>query len=280
MSREDLSALPVKGFGPGAELWLDADFRQAWSGQDAFAAARAVAGEVFRELEQRQTLAFVIAGKRYFIKRHQGARLGEILKNLLSLRLPVVSARNEFVALRAMQAAGLRVPQPAAYGRRGWLPAQLESFLVTLDVGPHESLEDHCRHWQQQSPAFGHKRALLCEVAAIARTMHAAGICHRDFYLCHFLRRASDGRLVVIDLHRALVKRRLAQRWIIKDLGGLWFSAMQAGLTQRDLWRFMQAYRQQSLRQILRDESGFWRAVQERALRLWRKHAPPQQGQG
>lgn len=254
------------------ELWLDAVFAQAWQGQDAFAAARAIGGEVFRELEQRQTLAFMLGGQRYFIKRHRGARPGELLKNLLTLRLPVVSAHNEYAALRAMEALGLQVPRPAAYGRRGVLPARLESFLVTHDVGPHESLEDHCRHWRSQPPGFGHKQALLQQLARIARCMHGAGICHRDFYLCHFLRRQSDGELVVIDLHRALVKRSLARRWIIKDLAGLWFSAMDAGLTRRDLWRFVAAYRQAGLRDILRTEAAFWQAVQQRALKLYRKH--------
>lgn len=254
------------------ELWLDAVFTAAWQGQDAFAAARSLEGDVFRALEQRQTLAFTQNAQRYFIKRHQGVRLREIVKNLLSLRLPVVSARNEFSALRAMQALGLQVPQPAAYGRRGWLPAQLESFLVTHDVGAHESLEDHCRDWAVQAPQFAHKLALLRQVADIARRMHGAGICHRDFYLCHFLRRHSDGALVVIDLHRALVKSRLGERWIIKDLAGLWFSAMDAGLTQRDLLRFMRAYRNESLRTILGKELPFWRAVQQRALRLYHRH--------
>lgn len=254
------------------ELWLDAAFTQAWQGQDAFAAARAIGGDVFRALEQRETLAFTLGGQRYFIKRHQGARFGEIVKNLLSLRLPVVSARNEFVALCALQALGLQAPQPAAYGRRGWLPVQLESFLVTHDVGPHESLEDHCRDWATNAPQFAHKQALLLQVADIARRMHGAGICHRDFYLCHFLRRRSDAELVVIDLHRALVKSRLGTRWIIKDLAGLWFSAMDAGLTQRDLLRFVRAYRQDSLRQILCSETPFWRAVLQRALKLYRGH--------
>lgn len=271
-----LRAQPVAGHsGLTGELWLDAVFATAWQGLDAFAAASAIEGETFRALEQRQTLAFTLQGRRYFIKRHRGARLGEIGKNLLALRLPVVSARNEYRALRAMQAAGLAVPEPAAYGRRGWLPAQLESFLVTHDVGPHESLEDHCRHWQARPPAFAHKQQLLLQVADVARRMHGAGICHRDFYLCHFLRRAHDGELVLIDLHRALVKRRLRQRWIIKDLAGLWFSAMAAGLTQRDLWRFLCRYRQLPLRQILAQEAGFWRAVQRRALRLWQRHGVP-----
>jgi len=254
------------------ELYLREDLQELWQGQDAFAAARAVSGTVFRKLEQRQTLAFSHANRCYFIKRHRGVTWKEILKNLMQLRLPVVSARNEFNAIRQLQQLGIKVPGVAAYGRRGWLPAALESFLVTDDVGEHVSLEDHCRHWAQHRPTFSHKRELLLQAADIARTMHTAGICHRDFYLCHLLLTGDGEPLTVIDLHRALIKQDLHERWRIKDLAGLYFSAMDAGLTQRDLLRFMLRYSQRSLRTLLADEQAFWQAVQQRAQRSYRKH--------
>jgi heptose I phosphotransferase len=253
------------------ELWLREDFAALWEGQDPFAAAFAVEGETFRALEQRQTLAFMANGKRYFIKRHRGATLGEILKNLLSLRMPVVSARNEYRAIRKLQELGLRAPVIAAYGRRGLLPGSLESFLVTEDVGPHATLEDHCRPWQARTPAFAAKRALIEELADISHTLHTHGVCHRDYYLCHFLRTADDAPLTVIDLHRALVKARLDARWIIKDLAGLWFSAMDCGLTRHDLFRFMRSYRRCSLRETLLRDKELWEAVRQRAERLYRK---------
>jgi heptose I phosphotransferase len=254
-----------------AELWLREDFAQLWRGQDPFATAFALEGETFRALEQRQTLAFIANGKRYFIKRHRGATWGEILKNLLSLRLPVVSARNEYRAIRKLQELGLRAPAIAAFGSRGLLPGSLESFLITEDVGPHETLEDHCRPWSQQPPAFTAKRAMIEELADISHRLHTNGVCHRDYYLCHFLRTAADAPLTVIDLHRALVKRRLDQRWIIKDLAGLYFSAMDAGLTRRDLFRFMRSYRRCALRDTMMQERSFWEAIQGRAVRLYRK---------
>lgn len=257
----------------GQELSLRADFQQLWQGQDPFAAAAALDGEVFRALEQRQTLAFNAGQQRFFIKRHHGARWTEIFKNLLQLRLPVVSAKNEFRAITKLQQLGIRVPVIAAYGRKGVLPANIESFLVTEDVGPHESLEDHCRHWRTQPPAFAHKLALLLQIADISRTMHTAGVCHRDFYICHLLFTGADQPLTVIDLHRALVKHKLEQRWLIKDIAGLYFSAMDAGLTRRDLYRFMRRYSNEgSLRATLATHGAFWRAVEQRALRLYRKH--------
>ncbi len=257
----------------GRELSLRADFQQLWQGQDPFAAAAALEGEVFRALEQRQTLAFNAGARRFFIKRHHGARWGEIFKNLLQLRLPVISAKNEFRAITRLQELGIKVPVIAAYGRKGLLPANVESFLVTEDVGPHESLEDHCRNWRTQPPAFTHKRALLLQIADISRTIHSAGVCHRDFYICHLLFTGPDQPLTVIDLHRALIKKNLKQRWVIKDVAGLYFSAMDAGLTRRDLYRFMKRYdNQNTLRKTLATNAPFWRAVEQRALRLYEKH--------
>lgn len=253
------------------ELWLREDMEQLWRGQDPFQAAFALEGETYRVLEQRQTLAFTVNGKRYFIKRHRGATWGEVFKNLLTLRLPVVSARNEYHAIRRLQELGLRAPVIAAYGRRGATPGTLESFLVTEDVGPNVTLEDYCAQWRMQPPAFGDKRALVEELAHISRTLHHNGICHRDYYLCHFLRTAPNAPLTLIDLHRALVRRKLARRWIVKDLAGLYFSALDCGLTQRDLYRFMRAYRQATLRATLGGDRDLWEAVRERALRLYRK---------
>lgn len=254
------------------QVWLNPVFTRLWQGHDVFAAASNIKGEVFRQLEQRQTQAFVVAGGRYFIKRHQGVAVAEIIKNLLALRLPVVSARNEYHAIAALQQAGVNTPVVAAYGRRGLLPSQLESFLVTEDVGPHQSLEDWCRPWATQPPAFDAKRALVLQLADISRRMHGAGICHRDYYLCHFLKLEHSDELVVIDLHRALVKSRLGQRWIIKDLAGLYFSALDAGLTSRDLLRFIAHYRQRPWREVLQTEGQFWRKVKRRAERLYAKH--------
>jgi heptose I phosphotransferase len=102
---------------------------------------------------------------------------------------------------------------------------------------------------------------------------------HRDFYLCHFRLDLSQGRpgvanretlnLYLMDLHRVQIRRRTPTRWIIKDLGSLYFSAMDIGLTRRDLVRFIQAYRQRPLRAVLAAESLFWRRVGKRAVRLY-----------
>lgn len=255
------------------DLYLRDDLAALVGDRDPFAFFAGLEGEVFRALESRRTFAVTLGGGRYFVKVHRGTGLGEILKNLFQLRLPVTSARNEWRALNRLQELGIQVPVVAAYGKRGLLPQSTESFIVTEDVGTQLNLEDLTRDWPRQPPRFADKLALIREVAGISRRMHGNGICHRDFYICHFLVQGDDGKqLTLIDLHRALVKNNLGRRWIIKDVGSLYFSAMAIGLTRRDLLRFIRAYSGSGLRTEFEKNHRFWRQVKARADNLKKRH--------
>lgn len=256
------------------ELVLDRPFQKAWERRDPFEEVKRLEGEVFRAQQSRLTLRFDFAGRSWFLKRHGAVSWKEIAKNLAVLKLPVVSARNEWRALARLRELGIDTLTPAAYGRRGLLPSAFESFLITGDLGRLHSLEDICAAWPHQTPAPAHKRRLLARVAGIARRMHQGGVCHRDFYICHFLQDDENPeRLYLIDLHRALIRKRLRRRWIVKDIGGLYFSAMDIGLTARDLLRFMKHYSGKDLRTLMREEEEFWRDVRERAIALKMKHS-------
>src|SRR5690606_13224983 len=100
---------------------------------------------------------------------------------------PVTGARNEYEAIRALERLGIDTLAVAGYGLRGANPAHQLSFLVTDELTAIESLEDYCRRWPQQAPPPLLKWRLLARVADISRTLHGAGINHRDYYLCHFL---------------------------------------------------------------------------------------------
>ena len=73
-------------------------------------------------------------------------------------------------------------------------------------------------------------------------------------------------------MHRALVKVRLGRRWIIKDIAGLYFSAMDIGLGKKDLLRFIGMYTGKPLRDALEEDAGFWQKVKQRALKMKQKH--------
>lgn len=269
---------------PGNSVFLAEPFRSLWQGRDPFAAVEALQGEVFRELEGRRTLRTEVGGAAYFVKIHRGVGWREIVKNLLSLRLPVLGARNEWRAIARLQEVGVATMHAVAFGERGGNPARRHSFIITEALTPTISLEDYCRDWPASPPPPALKRALIARVAEMARRMHEGGMNHRDFYLCHFLLHTAPAptadalRLSLIDLHRSQVRPRTPRRWRDKDLAGLYFSALDIGLTQRDLLRFLRTYFPMPLRDTLRREAALLRRLARRAAalraRYLRKYAP------
>lgn len=255
-------------------LFIDEPFRSQWFGEDPFIAVEKLRGQIFRELAGRRTLRTNVAGSNYFVKIHRGVGWPEIVKNLLSLRLPVLGAGNEWRAIRRLTALGVSTMHAVAYGKRGRNPARQHSFIITEALEPTVSLEEFCRDWVTAPPAPVFKRALIIRVAEMARRMHEGGVNHRDFYLCHFLLHldAPPGpeafKLSLIDLHRAQIRHRTPRRWRDKDLAGLYFSALDIGLTRRDVLRFMRKYFNLPLRTILRNEARLLRYLDKEATRL------------
>jgi len=268
-------------------LVLKEPFHSLWQGCDAFEAVDALHGEIFRELEGRRTLRTVVEGRAYFVKIHHGIGWREIWKNLLSGRLPVLGAANEWKAIARLEQLGVATLRVAAYGERGRNPARRHSFIVTDELVPTISLEDYCRNWLQQPPQPALKRALIRQVAGIARHMHEGGMNHRDFYLCHFLLHLDPApsstalRVSLIDLHRSQVREHTPRRWRDKDLAALYFSALDIGLTRRDLLRFVREYFPGPLRTTLEAERVVLDRLGAEARRLerryLRKYAPRQQ---
>lgn len=258
--------------------FLDEPFRSLWRGQDPFVAVEALRGEVFRELEARRTLRTEVDGQGYFVKIHRGVGWGEILKNLLSLRLPVLGASNEWRAIARLTELGVATMQAVAWGVRGRNPARQHSFIITRELAPTISLEDLGRDWAQRPPEPAFKRALIARVADMARRMHAGGVNHRDFYICHFLLHldpaptTDDFRLSLIDLHRAQLRDTTPRRWRDKDLAALHFSALDIGLTARDRLRFLRAYFDAPLRRVLRDEARLLAHLQREGARLQQRY--------
>jgi heptose I phosphotransferase len=206
-----------------------------------------------------------------------------VWKDWLQLRPPIVSARTEWEAIERVQRLGIATTTVAGKGERGRAPARLESFLITEALDDMIHLEDLTRDWGGLTGWRQKllKRALLERLARIARALHEAGMNHRDFYLCHFLVRnrrwtgwqpGDPLELFLIDLHRVQMRDRLPSRWRVKDIGGLLFSALDCGLTRRDLLRFIQIYRGRPWRESLVAEAGLWWRVSRNARQLYLEH--------
>ena len=192
-------------------------------------------------------------------------RLGTIFENIL---------------LNKLKKLEVDTMTPLAYGLRGRNPASQRSFIITEEMRATESLEDFCRDWPNTPPPFTLKKSLVEKLSRVSRRMHIHGMNHRDYYICHFMLDVSRGRenidpenikVSLIDLHRARIRRKTPYRWRVKDVAGIYFSAMNIGLTKHDLFRFMKVYSNKPLRQTLQEDLAFWRRVRKVAERLYLK---------
>jgi len=264
---------------PSRCFYIRDDLRASIDSDKEFDYIMDLQGELFRQGPGRRTLKFERGGRSYFLKVHTGVGWQEILKNLLYFRLPVLGATNEWHGIHLLNRLGIDTLNIAAYAAIGKNPAHKQSFVVTDELSPSISLEDYCKAWATNPPVtpdeIRFKRWLIKKLAEIARTIHASGANHRDFYLCHFLLNFEDQsvtpnpnscKIHVIDLHRMQIRSKTPRRWLVKDISGLFYSSMDIGLTKRDLLRFMQVYQEKPLREILNNDQLFWRQIGSKAM--------------
>lgn len=238
----------------------------------------ALEGKIYREQNGRKTLCFTWQNTDFFAKLHTGIGWREVFKNLLQGKLPITSAKNEWQAIQRCHQYGISTMDLIAYGLEPSLNiAYQRSFLITRALTSVISLEDYCHHWQKNPPSLSHKKNLIKKVAELATQFHQAKMNHRDFYLCHFLLdtvKLQKGEIVLylIDLHRVLIHRKqIPQRWLMKDLAGLFFSSINKGFNLRDWLRFINHYENYPWRQLSPQRKQMWRKITQQGLRLYQR---------
>jgi heptose I phosphotransferase len=207
-------------------------------------------GKIVRSVGSRSTVRVQMnsAGidQAFYLKRHAPPSLVERARPVMHLSRPIVGARNEWEAILRFHAAGIPTMVPVAFGE-----SEGRSFVMTEDLGSDRTLLDWVNETANGRPSRAKagasdvarlKRALLAQVAQIARRMHAAGLFHQDFYLNHMLCCGDPRRLDVrvIDLGRVRQRRGRATRWMTKDLAQLDYSARRLSCTDR--LRFLRLY--------------------------------------
>lgn len=192
-------------------------------------------------LKERTTtrLALPCEGKEqvFFLKRHTRPPFKEYVKPLLRLTWPILGARNEWNAILKFHEAGIPTMTPAALGESGG-----RSLLLTAAIEGCRKLSQMTLDRRIDAPHSASTRPVIHAVARAARTMHAHGLHHQDFYLGHLMvpEAGEPDPLYVIDLGRVRHAARLSQRWVVKDLAQLNYSAKDA--TRSERLRFVREY--------------------------------------
>ncbi len=74
-------------------------------------------------------------------------------KSATKWKLPILGAMTEVKAIEKLNEIDIPTTPLVAYGQRGNNPANIQSFVLTEDLGNIISLEDLCADWKNNPPA-------------------------------------------------------------------------------------------------------------------------------
>lgn len=211
-------------------------------GLDSFERIMAVnEGRVMRDFPGRRTVRLELASSVVYLKRYLPGYLTPAARLLRLAQWPGAEdeALREWQMLQALRAQGLPTATPIAVGQDGTGGRVTRSFLMTAEItGGIEG--DKFIGQLAAAP----RRRLLRRVADMARRLHEAGFVHKDYYLCHVLMVPTEPEpeLFLIDLQRVVQPCCLRERWQVKDLAALAYSALKSGASRGDLLTAFRSY--------------------------------------
>jgi heptose I phosphotransferase len=191
------------------------------------------------------TFSFEQEGKTVcaYLKRHYPLSFGKYFQEMIRFASKK-TAFDEFNNILAFHQAGLPTMIPVVAGKRADKVFGSESFLITKGIKDCVTLETYAESCLK-TKTFTEKTELIKKTALLSRKMHQSGFNHRDFYLCHLLIGTEENNkdeLFVVDLHRVDIRKKVPERWIIKDLAALNYSAKSKNITRTDKLRFLKYY--------------------------------------
>lgn len=205
-------------------------------------------GRVARDFPGRRTVRLELPSpnggtQAVFLKRYEANYLSHFARLLRWLHWPGTGdeAMQEWQALHTVRALGISTAVPIAVGQQRVGGLVRRSFLMTAEIAG--AVEGHT--WMMQLTA-AERRAFLQRVATLAGRFHQAGLVHKDFYIGHILVAPVGGEpeLFLIDLQRVMKPSLLHRRWLLKDLGAMAYSTLNADATRGMLMRAYLDYSQ------------------------------------
>jgi len=178
--------------------------------------------------------------KNLFLKRYSRAPLKIQFKNFFAHRKLMSCACAEYSPARELKRAGVNTFVTVASGEeRRWL-LEKRSFIITEEIAEAESLERRLPDYVTKPVSvedLQQKRRFLASLAGFIVRFHETGYRHRDLYFSHIFY-DTNGHFHLIDLARAFKPLLYSERYRIKDLAQLFYSAPASCFSSTDRLRF------------------------------------------
>jgi hypothetical protein len=208
-----------------------------------------------------------------FLKRYDNPPLLLQLRNWWCHHRRVSYGLSEIDAVQNLTAAGINTPKTICYGRQWGKLFEKRSFCITEKIPNAESLErklPHCFGSPNTTENLRLRRSFIAQLAAFVRKFHATNLRHRDLYFSHIFYGDND-QFYLIDLVRVFKPLIFAERFRIKDLAQLYYSAPGQYFSRTDRLRFYLEYTGRS--KITGKDKVFIRRVINKTKRMARHDA-------
>ena len=169
-----------------------------------------------------------------FLKRYQNIPKLNQLKNWLTRRKRISTMACDHQPAENLRRLGIKTPQTIAFGEDWQGLFEKRSFIITEKIPDSFSLKEKLPK---------NRENFIENLAAFVRKFHNTGFRHRDLYLCHIFCNPQE-QFTLIDLNRVFKPLFFSQKYLIKDLTQLYYSAPADSVAKTDRLRFFLAYLQ------------------------------------
>jgi heptosyltransferase II len=179
-----------------------------------------------------------------FLKRYGRPPILTQIGNWLSARRRISCGLFEVESTAKLTAAGVNTPKIISYGEQLGIFFEKRSFIVTEKIPDAESLERRlpdCFSAPATIENLKLRRKFIAQLAAFVKRFHEINYRHRDLYLSHIFY-GDNGRFYLIDLARTFKPGLFAERFRIKDIAQLYYSAPASFFSKTDRLRFYLGY--------------------------------------
>ncbi len=231
-----------------------------------------------RRLEFEISSAGSLPSTVVFLKRYDGPPILTQLRNWLASRRRISCGFFDFESTNKLAASGINTPKTLFYGEQWGIFFEKRSFIITEKIPNAESLErklPDCFSGPATSENLKLRRNFITQLSSFVKRFHETNYCHRDLYFSHIFY-GDNGEFYLIDLSRAFKPIVWRQRFRIKDIAQLYYSAPGRYFSKTDRLRFYVGYTAQS--KLTKKDKVFIHRVINKARRMSRhdiKHGRP-----
>ena len=203
-----------------------------------------------------------------FLKRYDSPPIFTQIKNWLTSRKRTSLGFFDLEPTGKLAAAGISTPKIISYGEQWGSFFEKKSFIITEKIPDADSIERKLPDCFDAPPTAENlqlRRNFIARSAAFVKKFHETNYRHRDLYFSHIFY-SNSGKFYLIDLARVFKPTVFYERFRIKDIAQVYYSAPGRYFSKTDRLRFYLGYTGHN--KLSRKDKVFIRKVKRKARRM------------